>query len=50
MPILEVQLGHKSIDSVSYYFHINKDILKTVSNISEKALGYLIPDVGETNE
>ncbi len=50
MPILEVQLGHKSIDSVSYYFHINKDILKTVNNISEKELGYLIPDVGETNE
>ena len=50
LPILKTQLGHKSLNSLSYYFHINKDILGTVNEISEKELGYLIPSMSEDNE
>lgn len=50
LPILMAQLGHKNINSLSYYFHITKDVLGTVNSISEEALGYLIPEVGEENE
>ena len=50
LPIIMTQLGHKSLDSLAYYFHINKDILGTVNQISEKELGYLIPSIGEDNE
>ena len=50
LPLLKAQLGHKSINSIAYYFHINKDILGTVNTISEKELGYLIPSIGDVNE
>ena len=50
LPIIMTQLGHKSLNSVAYYFHISKDILGTVNEISEKELGYLIPSIGENNE
>ena len=50
LPLLKAQLGHKSISSIAYYFHINKDILGTVNTISEKELGYLIPSIGDVNE
>lgn len=50
LPILKTQLGHKSLSSLAYYFHINKDILGTVNEISEEKLGYLIPSIGEDNE
>ena len=50
LPILGAQLGHKTLNSLSYYFHINKDILRTVNSISEKELGYLIPESGDDYE
>lgn len=50
LPILGAQLGHKTLNSLSYYFHINKDVLKTVNSISEKELGYLIPESGDNYE
>ena len=50
LPILKTQLGHKCLSSLAYYFHINKDILGTVNEISEEKLGYLIPSIGEDNE
>ena len=50
LPILMAQLGHKTLDSLSYYFHISKDILGTVNKISEENLGYLIPKVDDNNE
>lgn len=50
LPIIMTQLGHKSLNSIAYYFHISKDILETVNEISEKELGYLIPSIGENNE
>lgn len=49
LPILQSQLGHKSLDSLSYYFHITKDVLGTINNISEQELGYLIRE-NKTNE
>lgn len=42
LPILAAQVGHKSLNSLSYYFHITNDILNEVTNISNKELGYLI--------
>ncbi len=42
LPILQAQVGHKSINSLSYYFHITNDILNITNKISEKHLGYLI--------
>ena len=50
LPILMTQIGHKSLNSIAYYFHISKDILGTVNSISEETLGYLIPKVGDYNE
>lgn len=50
LPILMAQLGHKSLRSLVYYFHTNKDILGTINSISEKELGYLIPKVSDNNE
>lgn len=50
LPILQAQLGHKTLNSLAYYFHIIKDILKTINEMSENELGYLIPEVGEYNE
>ena len=50
LPILGAQLGHKTLNSLSYYFHINKDVLKTVNSISEKELGYLIPESSDNYE
>ncbi len=50
LPIVMTQLGHKSLNSIIYYFHISKDILGTINEISEKELGYLIPCIGEIDE
>lgn len=49
-PILQAHVGHKSIKSLSYYFHINNDILNEIKNISENNFSYLIPEVGDENE
>lgn len=50
IPILQAQLGHKSLEALSYYFHINKDVLYSVNNVSEEKLSYLIPKDGVNNE
>ena len=50
LPIIMTQLGHKSLNSIAYYFHISKDILGTVNEISQKELGHLIPEVSDNNE
>lgn len=44
------QIGHKSLNSIAYYFHISKDIIGTVNEISQNELGYLIPNMGENDE
>ena len=45
LPILQSQLGHQSLNSLSYYFHITNDVLKVVNKISEEELAYLISEV-----
>lgn len=50
LPIIMTQLGHKSLSSIAYYFHINKDILGIVNETSEEKLGYLIPSIGKDDE
>lgn len=47
LPILKAYVGHHSIQSISYYFHMTNDILNELNTISEKNLGYLIPKVEE---
>ncbi len=44
LPILQVHLGHQSLQSLSYYFHMTKDILIDMKVISEEKLQYLIPE------
>ena len=50
LPIIMTQIGHKSLNSIAYYFHISKDIIGTVNEISQNELGYLIPSMGENDE
>ena len=50
LPIIMTQIGHKSLNSIAYYFHISKDIIGTVNEISQNELGYLIPNMGENDE
>ena len=45
LPILQAYVGHNSINSTSYYFHITNDILNELRNLSEKELSYLIPKI-----
>ncbi|HCY43996.1 MAG TPA: hypothetical protein DHU33_01055 [Firmicutes bacterium] len=47
LPVLQAYVGHKSIESITYYFHITNDILKEINTISERNLGYLIPQIKE---
>ncbi len=47
LPILQAQVGHSSISSLAYYFHITNDILNITNKISEEELGYLIKEVYE---
>lgn len=51
LPILQAYVGHNSISSTSYYFHMTNDILNELGTLSEKKLGYLIPKVdGDSHE
>lgn len=50
LPILQAQVGHQSLESLSYYFHMTNDLLNTVNKISEQELGYLIRKLGEEYE
>lgn len=50
LPALKAQLGHRSLESLSYYFHITNDVLNTVNKISEKELGYLINEKRDYSE
>ncbi len=47
LPILQAQVGHSSLSSLAYYFHITNDILNITNKISEEELGYLIKEVYE---
>jgi len=45
LPILQAQLGHKSLTALSYYFHITNDVLNVTTKMSEEELGYLIREL-----
>lgn len=49
LPVLQTYVGHKSLESITYYFHMTNDILKEINTISEKELGYLIPKIKENS-
>lgn len=50
LPILQTHMGHKSLESLSYYFHLTHDLLNQVNKISEDYLGYLIPRLENSHE
>ena len=45
IPILQKHLGHQSLKDLSYYFHLTKDILMDIKQISEEKFNNLIPEV-----
>ena len=47
LPVLQAHLGHQSLSSLTYYFHMTKHILKDINRVSEEYFGYLIPKDGE---
>ncbi len=47
LPLLQIQLGHQSLDALSYYVHLNTDVLNELCKISNKEFNYLIPKGGE---
>lgn len=49
LPILQTYLGHNSLNAISYYFHITKDILCDLNKVSEEKLNYLIPILNEVD-
>ena len=50
LPILQAYVGHQSLASLTYYFHLNNDILQELKNISNKTFNNLIPVRGDENE
>lgn len=50
IPVLKSQLGHRTLESLSYYFHITNDVLNVVNKISEEELGYLINEMSDYSE
>ncbi len=47
LPVLQAHLGHQSLSSLTYYFHMTEHILKDINKVSEEYFGYLIPKDGE---
>ena len=45
LPILQKHLGHQSLKALSYYFHLTKDILTDIKQISEEKFHDIIPEV-----
>lgn len=51
LPILQTYIGHQSLESLAYYFHLTNNILKEINKISNEKLGYLIRSWGgDSNE
>lgn len=52
LPVLQAQVGHTSISSTAYYFHLNNDLLHELNEFSELNFSSLIPKVkdGEDDE
>lgn len=49
LPILQVQVVHKSLNSLEYYFRLTQTMVNKIGQISEEKLGYLIPSLKESN-
>ena len=47
LPVLQAHLGHQSLSSLTYYFHMTEHILKDINKVSEEYFGYLIPNISE---
>ena len=45
LPILQKHLGHQSLNALSYYFHLTKEILGEIRMMSEEKFKDLIPEV-----
>lgn len=43
LPLLQIQLGHQSLKALSYYVHLNTDVLNELCEISNQKFNYLIP-------
>lgn len=50
LPILQAHVGHRSLKSLSYYFHLNNDILQELKNFSNNNFNNLIPLREDENE
>lgn len=50
LPLLQAQLGHQSLEALSYYVHLNTDVLNELCKISEQKFNYLIPEGIEKDE
>ena len=50
LPVLQAHLGHQSLSSLTYYFHMTEHILKDINKVSEEYFGYLIPKGSDDNE
>lgn len=50
LPILQAHVGHQSLKSLAYYFHLNNDILQELNNFSNNNFNNLIPQYGDENE
>lgn len=48
--ILQVYVGHESVQSLEYYFKITNAMLNDINKISEEKFGYLIPNVEEVKD
>lgn len=51
LPIIQCQVGHQNLNSLSYYFQVTNDLLNIINKKSEEELGYLIPKIkGDEDE
>ena len=50
LPVLQTHMGHKSLRSLSYYFHSTHDLRHISNKVSEETLGYLIPRLENDHE
>lgn len=50
LPILQTHMGHKSLNALSYYFHLTHDLMYELNKVSEETLGYLIPSLEDNYE
>ena len=46
LPILQKHLGHQSLEALSYYFRLTKEILEDIKEINNEKFNNLIPEVG----